>query len=223
MIVTKEDINTGRMLILPAGWQECYGNVRAALSGLRESWRKSIAAARPGETLSGWGLICGADTQRGIVRELVARKADRHDVMILDLQPKAIHQVTTAREMSGFIVGEAQTHEVPLDFDVVTPLGRVLAEARRCPRYARFQEPTLAQVIEQARHALLRKMQQALALAEHPDWPFDKNVDRIEYLRRAAELLNAIDPLYRAAGSYAVTTLQAEALDTTAKPSQAAS
>lgn len=119
MIVGEKEIAEGRVVVLPVGWQR-HGNAKDALMAERKAWTAKVKEFRDdlGEGSLGWGLICGADSARAIVTQVVVEHGRGPGGLIL-------------KSIPGDPEGNIQTREVPMNFDVVDLItDEVLAEAR---------------------------------------------------------------------------------------------
>lgn len=117
MIVTKKDLESGRLALLPPDWR-VHGTARQALAVQGRRWQNQLANHRSMRTMpSGSGLVVGADSDRGVVTELVPQ-GWRRRVLVMAITP-------------GSATAEPLTREVATDFDVVeVTTSQVLASCR---------------------------------------------------------------------------------------------
>lgn len=115
MIVSKDDLASGRLVILPPGWMS-FGSVQKALVGLHQRARKLPPWAQPA-----WLLAAGADTDRQVIVHCVPDPTDPHYN-----NPGAAVMVKADAETFEFILEESH-----LDFDVVErSSGKTLVQVR---------------------------------------------------------------------------------------------
>lgn len=121
MKVSNDDIASGRLAVLPVGWQR-FGSVKDALKALREEWRESDrAAAAVGKLPTGWGLISAADTDVGTVDEVIV------DEVIVERRTAGGLILAVAKNDPD---GNILTKSVPAAYDVVdVATGEVLANS----------------------------------------------------------------------------------------------
>lgn len=117
MRVTQEDLDSGRLALLPPDWR-VHGTARQALAVQRRRYQNQLANHRSMRTLpSGSGLVVGADSDRGVVTELVPQ-GWRCRILVMAIVP-------------GSSTAQIQTREVATDFDVVDlATSQVLASCR---------------------------------------------------------------------------------------------
>lgn len=115
MIVTKEDLASGKYLILPPGWMS-FGGVQKALVALVQRARRLPPWAQPT-----WMFAAGADTERGVIIHCVPDPTDSNY-----RSPGAAVMVKADAETLEFILEETQ-----VDYDVVErSSGKTVAQVR---------------------------------------------------------------------------------------------
>lgn len=117
MRVTKEDLQSGRIALLSPDWRQ-HQTADGALALQRRRWHHQLCNHRSMRTMpSGSGLVVGADSDRGVIIELVPQ-GWRYRILVMAIVP-------------GSATAEMLTREVQTDFDVVeVATNTVLASAR---------------------------------------------------------------------------------------------